>query len=65
MDNKSGNKCGAKMEIWSRVVGYYRPTKYFNKGKQEEYNTRKTFKLNEEVVNKGAKKKKQSLFAVA
>ena len=29
--------CGNETEIWTRVVGFYRPVKNFNKGKQEEY----------------------------
>jgi len=36
-------KCGAKCEIWSRVVGYYRPTTEWNKGKQAEFNDRKEY----------------------
>ncbi len=39
-------KCAGKMEVYSRVVGYYRPVDQWNKGKQEEYVKRKTFKLN-------------------
>ena len=30
-------------EVYSRVVGYYRPVQKFNKGKQEEFKERKTF----------------------
>jgi len=32
-------------EVWSRVVGYLRPIKQFNKGKQEEFRERKNFDL--------------------
>lgn len=35
--------CGEKAEVWSRVVGYYRPVQNWNKGKQEEYRERVTF----------------------
>jgi ribonucleoside-triphosphate reductase len=35
--------CGEECEIYSRVVGYLRPVKQWNKGKQEEYNLRKEF----------------------
>ncbi|MCD6575897.1 MAG: ribonucleoside triphosphate reductase [Nanoarchaeota archaeon] len=38
-------KCGAKCEIYSRVVGYLRPVSQWNKGKQEEFSLRKTFKV--------------------
>ncbi len=41
-------KCNGEMEVYSRVVGYYRPVKSWNKGKQEEYEMRKSFKINEE-----------------
>jgi len=39
-------KCGTICEIYDRVVGYYRPTKLWNKGKREEFNKRKRFNLN-------------------
>ncbi len=35
--------CQAACEIYSRVVGYLRPVKQWNKGKQEEYKTREVF----------------------
>jgi len=30
-----------KTEVYSRVVGYYRPVQNWNKGKQEEFSQRK------------------------
>jgi hypothetical protein len=33
-----------KCEVYSRVVGYLRPVKQWNPGKQEEYKQRKNFK---------------------
>lgn len=43
--------CGSECEIYSRVVGYYRTVKQWNKGKQEEFKTRKVFdKACESVV---------------
>jgi len=39
------NKCDKKCEVYSRVVGYYRPIDAWNKGKREEYSKRKTFKV--------------------
>lgn len=33
-----------KCEVYSRVVGYMRPTSQWNKGKQKEYEDRKEFK---------------------
>jgi len=32
-------------EVYSRVVGYYRPVANWNLGKQQEFKERKTFKL--------------------
>lgn len=31
-------------EVWTRVMGYHRPTSSFNKGKQAEHEERKPFK---------------------
>jgi hypothetical protein len=33
------------VEVYSRVVGYYRPTAQWNKGKQEEFRQRKEYKM--------------------
>jgi ribonucleoside-triphosphate reductase len=38
-------KCGKPTEIFSRVCGYARPIKNWNKGKQEEFKDRKVFKV--------------------
>lgn len=32
-----------KTEVWSRVVGFYRPLSEWNKGKKQEFADRKTF----------------------
>ncbi len=46
-------KCGAATEVYSRVVGYYRPVTNWNKGKQEEFKERKTYAvLHPETVAK-------------
>ena len=37
------SKCGLKTEIYSRVVGYFRPTENWNRGKLEEFKERKKF----------------------
>ncbi len=37
--------CGAETEIYSRVVGYLRPVKQWNDGKQAEFAKRKMFKV--------------------
>ena len=38
-------ECGAECEVYSRIVGYIRPISQWNKGKQAEFRTRKTFNL--------------------
>lgn len=30
-------------EVWTRVMGYFRPVSHFNKGKQSEFNERVFF----------------------
>lgn len=37
--------CNSKCEVFSRVVGYIRPVNQWNEGKQEEFKTRKTYKI--------------------
>jgi ribonucleoside-triphosphate reductase len=37
--------CEASCEVYSRVVGYLRPVKQWNKGKQEEFKMRKVFSV--------------------
>ena len=32
-----------RCEVWTRVMGYHRPTTSFNKGKQSEHRERKFF----------------------
>ncbi len=33
------------VEVYSRVVGYFRPINQWNRGKQEEFRERKVYKL--------------------
>ncbi len=37
--------CGKPTEVWSRVVGYFRPVQNWNAGKQEEFKERREFLL--------------------
>ncbi len=37
--------CGSPCEVYSRVVGYYRPVQNWNDGKRQEFKERVTFKL--------------------
>jgi hypothetical protein len=34
------------VEVYSRVVGYFRPVNQWNKGKKEEFSERKEYSLN-------------------
>jgi len=36
-------KCGRRCEVFSRVVGYFRPVSNWNKGKRQEFKERVTF----------------------
>jgi ribonucleoside-triphosphate reductase len=42
-EHKECPACGAKCEVYSRVVGYLRPVDQWNDGKQAEFAIRKTF----------------------
>lgn len=37
--------CGKEVEVYSRIVGYLRPTRTWNAGKRQEYADRKEFHL--------------------
>lgn len=39
------SNCGKETEVWSRVVGFYRPVQNWNKGKQSEFKERKVFSV--------------------
>jgi ribonucleoside-triphosphate reductase (formate) len=38
-------KCGVKTEVYSRITGYYRPTKHWNEGKQQEFSKRTEYDI--------------------
>ena len=42
-EQKKCTFCGKETEVYSRIVGYLRPIKQWNNGKQAEYGMRKTF----------------------
>ena len=44
-------ECGESCEIYSRVVGYLRPVKQWNDGKQAEFAMRKHYKVDEKVFS--------------
>jgi anaerobic ribonucleoside-triphosphate reductase len=44
--NRDGGRISpTRTEVYSRVVGYLRPVKGYNKGKKEEFHMRKNYKL--------------------
>ncbi len=44
MEDKDIESKRTECEVYSRVVGYLRPVKQWNKGKQQEFSDRKMFK---------------------
>jgi len=38
-------KCQSECEVYSRVVGYLRPVQQWNKGKRQEFEQRKTYRI--------------------
>ncbi len=48
--------CGEEAEVYSRVVGYYRPVQNWNYGKKSEYSERQTFSTSGEPKPRSAKK---------
>jgi ribonucleoside-triphosphate reductase len=44
-ERRSCPTCGSETEVYSRVVGYLRPVRQWNTGKQAEYAQRKPFKV--------------------
>ncbi|HPA63679.1 MAG TPA: anaerobic ribonucleoside-triphosphate reductase [Spirochaetota bacterium] len=51
MNIKSSNSNNSKVipvEVYSRVVGYYRPVNQWNLGKQEEFKDRELYDINDQ-----------------
>jgi ribonucleoside-triphosphate reductase len=44
-------KCGKQTDVYSRVVGYFRPVSNWNLGKQEEFRERKTYEKAALAIN--------------
>ena len=50
MQKSSSSKpspCNAPTEVYSRVVGYFRPVQNWNEGKKEEFKDRVTYNVKE------------------
>lgn len=52
-------KCGKEAEVYSRITGYYRPVKNWNKGKEAEYKNRKVYDFETSVLISGQKETKK------
>jgi anaerobic ribonucleoside-triphosphate reductase len=48
MNKMNKKKERTRCEVYSRVVGYLRPVRDWNLGKQEEFKDRKTYKIKKE-----------------
>lgn len=49
----SEKKCAAKVEVWSRVCGFFRPVQQWNRGKKEEFKERKEFVVDNKLDSRG------------
>ncbi len=45
LEEEYANVRGTECEVYSRVVGYYRPVKNWNVGKRKEFEERKVFEV--------------------
>jgi ribonucleoside-triphosphate reductase (formate) len=46
------NKCNKETEVFSRVVGYFRPVNNWNEGKKEEFEDRQAYSEHKSIENK-------------
>lgn len=44
--------CGGKVEVYSRITGYYRPVQNWNDGKSQEFIDRKTYDIEHSVLRR-------------
>ncbi|MDP3958120.1 MAG: ribonucleoside triphosphate reductase [bacterium] len=44
-ETKTCGTCGLSCEVWSRIVGYFRPIVEWNRGKKSEYSERVEYKI--------------------
>ena len=54
LKEKMASVQGSETEVYTRIVGYYRSVKNWNKGKRDEYNQRKLFSQPDKVSFKDA-----------
>ncbi len=53
--------CGESCEVFSRVVGYYRPVMQWNLGKREEFKDRKEYGIQISLKSKFATQNKPTV----
>jgi len=51
-------ECGKDAEVYSRITGYYRPVRNWNKGKEEEYKERKVYDFETSTLSKSERSMK-------
>ncbi len=54
-------ECGKDAEVYSRITGYYRPVKNWNKGKEEEYKERKVYDFETSTLSKAERAMKAEM----
>jgi len=52
------SKCNQPCEVYSRIVGYLRPVKNWNAGKQEEFKERLNYNVSKALAYSGGEVKK-------
>jgi anaerobic ribonucleoside-triphosphate reductase len=50
LEAQLANVKGSECEVYSRIVGYFRPVKQWNNGKQEEYVQREEYVVAQETA---------------
>jgi len=49
MSEKKEKSCNSQTEVYSRVVGYFRPVQNWNTGKKEEFKERKAYLIGDDL----------------
>jgi ribonucleoside-triphosphate reductase len=57
MNQETNGKCGKDCQVFSRVVGYFRPVQTWNDGKREEFKDRLEYVENKSIRSAEAMKK--------
>ena len=51
MPESTSKKCNSQTEVYSRVVGYFRPIQNWNEGKKEEFKDRKVYVIKNSLAS--------------